>query len=151
MPRDYNIYFNIGDGGEKRQAFGTKNSLKTSGSLNTTRMSEDGGSATNMNLSRIVNAGLLFNLSQKANEIRGAFTEDRIQQRNFAVAQQFTQYAIGFAINPLVGATYLVGDMAYRGIMYQVNLQKQNREAGYYRELSGNNAYSGSRYRGDYV
>ena len=63
----------------------------------------------------------------------------------------FAKYGIGLAINPVAGGIYMASDLAYRGVMYGVKIQKENREADYYKRLSGNNAFSGSRYRGDYV
>jgi len=41
--------------------------------------------------------------------------------------------------------------LAYRGLQYNIRVQKQTREARYYRRLSGNTTNSGSRYVGDYV
>ena len=113
-------------------------------------MSEDGDSISKKNLSGVVNIGLVLNLSQKGNELLGAYTEDRLRQRKIETAMTGVKYAIGLAINPIVGGIYVAGDLAYRGIQYNVKLQKWNREANYYNRLSGNTANSGSRYRGGY-
>jgi hypothetical protein len=63
----------------------------------------------------------------------------------------FAKYGIGMAINPVAGIIYAGSDMAYRSVMYGIKIQKTNRQADYFQRLSGNNANSGSRYRGDYV
>lgn len=153
MPRDYNIYFNIG-GGSVRQAYNNGNAIKNSGTLDTTqnnRMSEDGDAITQGNLANVLKIGLMFNLSQKANELVGAYTENRLKQKKFENGMLLAKYGVGLAVNPAVGGTYVVGDLAYRGISYSIQLQKKNKEALYYRQKSGNNANSGRRYGGSYL
>jgi hypothetical protein len=105
---------------------------------------------TGFNLSKVINVGLAFNTAQKANELVGARTNNRLRQRKIAVGMTFAKYGIGLAINPIAGGIYTASDLAYRGAMYNIKIQKENREADYFKRLSGNNAFSGSRYRGDY-
>ena len=149
MPRDYNINIAI-NGGNTRGAFKGGNVFKNKNTLNTKRTSEDGSDTSNFNLSRVINIGLGFNLAQKGNELVGAYTENRLRQRQFNQAMTYAKYGIGLAISPAVGTIYALGDVAYRSAQYGIRVQKGNREADYYRRLSGNNANSGSRYRGDY-
>jgi len=146
VPRDYNIVVSVG-GENRRGAFGGGNLYKNKTTLNKNAV----GDLTNFNLSKVINIGLAFNTAQKANEFIGARTENRLRQRKINVAMTFAKYGIGLVINPTAGAIYVASDLAYRSAMYNVKIQKENREADYYRRLSGNNAFSGSRYRGDYV
>ena len=113
-------------------------------------MGNGGSEQSEFNLRRVFSVGLAFNSGQKANEIAGAFTENRLRQKKIDVGMTFAKYGIGLAINPVAGATYAISDLAYRGIMYNVGVQKKNREARYFRALSGNNSNSGTRYRGSY-
>ena len=151
MARDYNINISVG-GGDRRGAFGGGNIYKNKNTLNSGMYGnqETGNQATEFNLRRVVNLGLAFNTMQKGNEIVGAYTENRLRQRQINTAMTFAKYGIGLAVNPVAGAVYAGSDLAYRGIMYGIDVQKKNREANYYKRLSGNNANSGSRYRGDY-
>ena len=152
MARDYNVNISVG-GGNRRGAFGGGNLYKTKETLNSSmyKNQDNGENITTGNLKRLFNVGLAFNTAQKANEIVGAYTENRLRQRKIDTAMTFTKYGIGIAINPVAGAIYAGSDLAYRATMYNIKIQKQNREADYYKRLSGNNAFSGSRYRGDYV
>jgi hypothetical protein len=149
MPRDYNINISIGGGGNARGSFRGGNVYKTKSTLNSKGFGDYG--QTDINLKRVVNIGLGFNLAQKGNELVGAYTENRLRQKKFNVGMTFAKYGIGLAVNAPVGITYAVGDLGYRTIGYGITLQKQNKEARYYQKLSGNDAASGRRYRGDYV
>lgn len=150
MPRDYNINISVG-GGNRRGAFTGGNVSKTKDTLNTRKISEDGGEENEYNLGRLFSIGFFFNKAQQGNELAGAYTENRLRQKKFNVGMTFAKYGIGLAINPAVGGLYAAGDLAYRGISYGIERQKQNKEAMYYQRLSGNDANSGRRYRGDYL
>lgn len=153
MARDYSIHISVGEGGNRRGAYGGGNVYRTKSTLNSkaNKTSEDGSIITNSNLVKVATIGLAFNKAQQTNEIVGAYTENRLRQRKINTGMTFAKYGIGIAVNPTAGSIYALGDLAYRGIMYQIDVQKQNREANYYRRLSGNNANSGSRYRGEYL
>lgn len=150
MPRDYNINISVG-GGNRRGAFGGGNVAKTKNTLNSRGITDDSQPITENNLKRVFSVGFAFNKAQQANEIVGAYTENRLRQKKTDVGLTFTKYAIGIGINPAIGGAYAFGDLAYRGIQYGVNIQKQNKESRYYRTLSGNNSFSGRRYGRDYV
>jgi hypothetical protein len=150
MARDYNINISVG-GGDRRGAFTGGNVYKTKSTLNSRGTSDRGDIHSKSNLSRVFSIGLLFNVAQKTNEILGSYTENRLRQKRINASMTGAKYAIGLAINPAVGLAYAVGDLGYRGTMYAIKIQKENREATYYRGLSGNNSFSGSRYRGDYL
>ena len=149
MARDYNINISVG-GGNRRGAFSGGNVFKTKETLNSGMYSNqsNGESVSDFNLKKVVNLGLAFNTVQKGNEILGAYTENRLRQNRINVGTTFAKYGIGIAINPIAGGIYALSDLAYRGIMYEIKVQKGNRQANYYRELSGNNSYSNRRFGG---
>lgn len=151
MPRDYNINISVG-GGDRRGAFGGGNLYKNKNTLNSSMYANQptGESVSSINLGKVVNLGLAFNTMQKGNEILGAYTENRLRQRQVNTAMTFAKYGIGLAINPVAGGIYAGSDLMYRGFMYNIEVQKKNRQSIYFKRLSGNNANSGSRYRGDY-
>ena len=150
MARDYNINVSIG-GGDRRGAFGGGNLAKTKTTLNSRQVSEDGDFITKNNLRRVFSIGLALNTIQKGNELAGAYTNNRLRQRKMDRNLTFVKYGIGVAVNPLAGGIYALSDTVYRTGQYHIKLQKKAREASYYRMLSGNNANSGRRYRGDLV
>ena len=152
MARDYNINISVG-GGNRRGAFSGGNVFKSRNTLNSGGYNnqESGEDISTANLKKVINLGLVFNTLQKANEAVGAYTENRLRQRQMNVLMTSAKYGIGIAINPVAGVVYAGSDLAYRGIMYNIRNQKKNREADYYKRLSGNNSFSGTRYRGDYV
>jgi hypothetical protein len=140
---DYHIHINQRGYGSK-QAFGGGNLTKMN------RGREDNKNVTLGNLKGFAGLGLAFRMGQMGNEMFGSYTNDRLQQRKRQVALTYAKYAVGIALNPALGTLYAGQDMAYRSINYSIGVQKQNREADYYKRLSGNNSSSGSRYRGDY-
>lgn len=151
MPVNYNINMSI-NGGDQRGAFGGGNLVKDRRTLNSSMYKNDeGGLISGSNLKRLFNVGLAFNTAQKLNELAGAYTEDRLRQRRVDVGMTFTKYGIGLAIDPRAGGIYMVSDLGYRAAQYNIKIQKGTREANYYRRLSGNNSFSGSRYAGDLV
>ena len=151
IPRDYNINISIA-GGNRRGAFSGGNIYKTRYTLDSGFYDNNKGeNISKGNLSKVLSLGLAFNTAQKANEMVGAYTENRLRQRKIDVGMTFAKYGIGLAINPIAGAVYAGSDLAYRGIMYGIKIQKQNREAEYFSRLSGNNSYSGSKYGGSFL
>lgn len=100
------------------------------------------------NFKSVAKVGLIIRQSDMANELVGAYTGDRLRQRKFKMAKQGFQYAYGIAQFGVFGLAYAVGDISYRGAMYQIEVGKKNREAGNLRNLSGNNAFSNRRYGG---
>jgi hypothetical protein len=140
------------NGGDRRGAFGGGNLMKDRRTLNSAMYkNEDGGLISSSNLKRIFSVGLAFNSLQKANELVGSYTEDRLRQRRMDVNMTFAKYGIGVMVNPAIGGIYAASDMGYRAAQYGIKIQKGSREADYYRRLSGNNSFSGSRYMGDLV
>lgn len=143
--RDYNIHINWRGKGSK-QSFGGGNIAKMSRG-----QQQNEKELTLGNLKGFAGLGLAFRTAQMGTEIIGNFSNDRLRQRKQRLGLTFAKYATGFALNPALGTAYMISDIGYRTAQYSIGLQKQNREANYYRTLSGNNANSGSRYRGDYT
>jgi len=143
IPRDYNIHINWRGSGSK-QAFGGGNLAKMN------RGTGNNKEITLGNLKGFASLGMVFRGANMATEIFGSYTNDRLQQRKNKMTLTFAKYATGIALNPALGTAYMATDLSYRSLMYNIGIQKQNREAGYFRQLSGNNADSGSRYRGDF-
>lgn len=150
MPVSHRIDITV-SGGDRRQAFNAGNVVRNKQSLNEKNLGNNGDAVTKKNLSKVINVGLAFNLAQRGTEAMGAYTNNRLRQRRQEAAMTFAKYGIGLMINPVGGAIYAGTDLAYRGMMYNIKIQKQNREAEYFRNLSGNNSHSGRRYKGDYL
>jgi hypothetical protein len=143
--RDYNINVRwFGQG--SRQAFGGGNLAKMNNGLNT----ENNKNITTANLKGYASLGMAIKVTQQINESLGSYTENRLRQRKMQVGIRFGKYAIGMMLNPALGALYAGVDLGYKTLNYQIQIGKQNREADYYKRLSGNNTNSGSRYRGSY-
>ena len=139
--KDYTINVNWRGKGS-RSAFGGDNIAKTSRGV-----SKDGG-ITRTNLKGFAGVGLAFRAGAMGNETFGAYTENRLRQRKVAKGLTFAKYAVGIYTLGPVGVAYMASDLGYRTLQYNIGIQKQNREANYYKRLSGNNSSSGSRYRG---
>lgn len=139
--RDYNIHINWRGHGSK-QAFGGGNLTKMNRGIDNEKEITVG------NLKGFASLGMVFRGTQMLNETFGAYTENRLFQRKVQKGITFAKYGVGIALNPALGAVYMASDISYRTLQYNIGIQKQNREAGYYRRLSGNNSNSGSRYRG---
>jgi len=145
MARDYNIHVTWRGAGSK-QAYGGGNLARINrGAPSGTKEKE------NSNLKGLVSIGLGFRIAQMGNGTFGAFTENRLRQRKFQKGLTFGKYAVGIALNPALGSIYMATDLSYRTLQYQIRVQKENREADYYKRLSGNNSYSNSRYRGGFA
>lgn len=136
-------------GGNRRGAFGGGSLAKTKTTLNTNRTIEPNEQGE-INLSKVFTVGLAFNKAQQGNEILGAYSGDRQRQRKIDMGLTFAKYGIGIAINPLAGGIYAVGDIGYRSIMYSIKVDNQRKQAQALSNLSGNNSFSGRRYRGSY-
>jgi len=139
--RDYNIHVNWRGEGSK-QAFGGGNISKMN------RGQQNKKELTIGNLKGFAGLGLAIRGMQMGNETFGAYTNNRLRQRKIQRGITFAKYGIGLALNPALGAIYMASDLGYRTLQYNIGIQKQNREADYYKRLSGNNSNSGSRYTG---
>ena len=145
MGRDYNIIVNFRGQGTK-QAFGGGNLAK----MNRGQENQNDKALTIGNLKGFASLGLAFRGASMATEVFGSYTEDRLKQRKRRQSITYGKYLTGIALNPALGMVYAVSDISYRTLQYNIGVQKRSREAEYYKRLSGNNASSGSRYKGAY-
>lgn len=102
-----------------------------------------------INFSSVAKLGLGLKQVRMANELVGAYTGDRLTQRQFQTGQLFAQYAIGIKIAGPIGIAYAVGDMAYRAANFEINRTRENQIARKIKDLSGNNARNMSRSSGN--
>jgi len=144
MGDNYNIHVNWRGNGSK-QAFGGGNLTKMNRGTQSSNKEITAG-----NLKGFAGLGMTFRVAQMGTELQGSFTENRLRQRQVRVGLTFAKYAVGIALNPALGGIYAVSDLSYRALQYGIEVQKKNREADYYRRLSGNNSYSNSRYSGGF-
>ena len=107
-----------------------------------------GENTMKLNFKSMAKIGLGIRQARMANELLGAYTENRLRQRRINAAMQFGTYAIGVAKFGVFGLAYSVGDIGYRAAMLAIDQQKRNREAEMLREKSGINARSNSKYSG---
>jgi len=128
-----------------RQAFGGGNISKMNGNF------QKNQEITSNNIRGVAKIGTVFKIAQMGNETVGAYTGDRLRQRKVQVGITMAKYGVGVAMFGPLGVAYMATDLGYRSLQYNIGINKQNREANYYKRLSGNNSNSGSRYRGDYA
>lgn len=62
-----------------------------------------------------------------ANELVGNYSGDRLTQRQVQTALTFAQYGVGIAVAGPIGVAYAAGDLAYRGINYQIKEQEKTK------------------------
>lgn len=101
-----------------------------------------------VNFKSVAKLGLGIRQVRMTNELVGSYTGDRLTQRGITTGITFLQYGIGIAQYGALGVAYAAGDMAYRGLNYEIKRRKENQIANYIKDLSGNNARNQSRASG---
>jgi hypothetical protein len=86
-----------------------------------------------------------------ANELVGSYTNNRVRQKRTQRNMTMATYAIGIKVAGPIGIAYAAGDLAYRGLMHQIDIGKRNDEARMRRELMGITVRNHSRTRGERV
>jgi hypothetical protein len=102
-----------------------------------------------INFTSVAKLGLGIRQVRMANELVGAYTGDRLTQRQVETGLTFAQYGVGLVVAGPIGIAYAFGDMAYRTANYEIKRTRENQIARYIKDLSGNNARNQSRSRGD--
>lgn len=102
-----------------------------------------------INFKSIAKLGLGIRQVRMANEMVGSYTGDRLTQRQGQKALTFLQYGVGISQFGLFGVAYAAGDMSYRALNYEISRTRENQEARFLRELSGNNSRNHSRTSGE--
>lgn len=101
-----------------------------------------------INFTSVAKLGLGIRQVRMANELVGSYSGDRLTQRQVQTALTFAQYGVGIAVAGPIGVAYAAGDLAYRGINYQIKRTRENQVSSFIKDLSGNNARNHSRTSG---
>ncbi len=101
-----------------------------------------------INFTSVAKLGLGLRQVRMANELVGNYSGDRLTQRQVQTALTFAQYGVGIAVAGPIGVAYAAGDLAYRGINYQIKRTRENQVSSFIKDLSGNNARNHSRTSG---
>ena len=143
-PNDLNATINlITNGGEEQSVLTNKddgrkfNKGKPKGKL-----SEN---IHKVNFKSVAKLGLGIRQVRMTNELVGSYTGDRLTQRRVQTALTFGQYGVGLAVAGPIGAIYAAGDLAYRGLNFQITRSREDKLASILKEYSGNNARNQSR------
>ena len=147
-PNDLNATINlITDGGTETSVLTNKDDgRKLNKGRGRGKLSEN---IHDVNFKSIAKLGLGIRQVRMANEIVGAYTGDRLTQRKVETGITFLQYGIGITQFGALGVAYAAGDLAYRGLNYQIRRTRENTIARKIRDISGNSARSFSRSSGD--
>lgn len=98
---------------------------------------------------KVARLGVAIRGLRMANEMVGAYTNNRVRQKRTQRNMTFATYAIGIKVAGPIGVAYAASDMAYRGLMHNIDIQKRNDEARMTRELMGVNVRNNSRQPGE--
>ena len=105
----------------------------------------------NTGFKKVAQLGVALRATRMANEVVGAYTNNRVRQKRTQMVQTMATYGIGIKVAGPIGIAYAAGDMAYRSIMHNIDIGRSNDEARMRRELMGINARQNSRGGGEKV
>jgi hypothetical protein len=100
---------------------------------------------------KVAQLGVGIRTARMANELVGSYTNNRVRQKRTQRNMTMATYAIGIKVAGPIGIAYAAGDLAYRGLMHQIDIGKRNDEARMRRELMGITVRNHSRTRGERV
>ena len=100
---------------------------------------------------KVAQLGVGIRAARMANETVGAYTNNRVRQKRSQRNMMFATYAIGIKVAGPIGIAYAAGDMAYRSIMHNIQIGRNNDEARMRRELMGITARENSRRSGEKI
>jgi hypothetical protein len=98
---------------------------------------------------KVAQLGVAIRGLKMANEAVGSYTNNRVRQKRTQRNMTFATYAIGLKVAGPIGIAYAASDMAYRGLMYNIDIQRRNDEARMTRDLMGVSVRSHSRNSGE--
>jgi hypothetical protein len=98
---------------------------------------------------KVAQLGVAIRGLKMANETVGSYTNNRVRQKRTQRNMTFATYAIGLKVAGPIGIAYAASDMAYRGLMYNIDIQRRNDEARMTRDLMGVSVRSHSRNSGE--
>ena len=100
---------------------------------------------------KVAQLGVAIRGVRMANEMVGSYTNNRIRQKRTQKFMTMATYAIGIKVAGPIGIAYAASDMAYRNLMHQIDVGKQNDEARMRRNLMGISVRNHSRTGGEGV
>jgi hypothetical protein len=104
-----------------------------------------------INFTSVAKLGLGLRQIKMANEVVGAYTNNRLRQRKGEVALTMAQYGVGLAVAGPIGIAYALGDIGYRSLNNSIKINIENNKARLKREISGIAAREMSRSRGSKI
>jgi len=111
-----------------------------------------GGLAKNImdtGFKKVAQLGVGIRATRMANEMVGAYTNNRVRQKRTQRNMTMATYAVGIKVAGPIGIAYAASDIAYRNIMHSIDVGKQNDEARMRRELMGVSVRQNSRRSGE--
>ena len=138
-------YFQIVDSGDRDSVSNTPDGRGKSGRRIRGKLGEN---IHDVNFKSIAQAGLAVRMTRMGSEVLGAYTNNKLRQRKVEKTMNFMQYGLGIGIAGGFGVAYAMGDIFYRGLSHNIDIDKNNREAQRTRERAGGFTYSGNRFGG---
>lgn len=100
---------------------------------------------------KVAQLGVGIRAARMANEVVGAYTNNRVRQKRTQRNMMFATYAVGIKVAGPIGIAYAASDMAYRNVMHNIQINRNNDEARMRREIMGITARENSRRRGEKI
>jgi hypothetical protein len=100
---------------------------------------------------KVAQLGVAIRGARMANEAVGSYTNNRIRQKRTQAMMTMATYAVGIQVAGPIGIAYAASDMAYRSLMHNIEIGKQNDEARMRRNLMGISVRNHSRSGGERV
>ena len=105
----------------------------------------------NTGFKKVAQLGVGIRAVRMGNELVGAYTNNRVRQKRTQQMMTMATYAVGIKVAGPIGIAYAASDMAYRSLMYNIDVNKRNEEARMKRNLMGINVRNHSRSGGERV
>jgi len=115
------------------------------------KLAKDSEVITKSNLNKSALIGNTLKAAGGINELAGHYTQNRIKQRKIDTGLSFAKYGAGIAMFGGAGVAYMALDLGMKMAHFQIESHLKNIEADYFKNLSGNDSMSGTRYRGGYL
>jgi hypothetical protein len=101
---------------------------------------------------KVAQLGVAIRGARMANEAVGSYTNNRVRQkRTQGYDDDGYVYAVGVRVAGPLGIAYAASDMAYRSLMHNIEIGKQNDEARMRRNLMGISVRNHSRSGGERI
>lgn len=100
---------------------------------------------------KVAQLGVAIRGARMANEAVGSYTNNRVRQKRTQGMMTMATYAVGIQVAGPLGIAYAASDMAYRSLMHNIEIGKQNDEARMRRNLMGISVRNHSRSGGERI